>query len=612
MQIKPNHRKYQWIIAAFLLLWTISAAAPLWAADPADLAKQIARKLSSVKRNISTNSSRAEKEWLQARDLITQLKTAAADHAKLAGLEKKHADLSKKLTKRLGRAPGAAAVEAETTAASTVSPPPSSKPAASDLPSSVVSGLKKINTNLDAVGVALDKNQLETAKRRLATAQKAMDKIQKRYASKIPAGNEEMAAATTRLETVGAAYARARADADARAAAEAAVKDAREAQSQEWYDKLNPFVYPGDDRWLRIGANFNYGSEEEKKVYRAAYDQANKLMAEYQKVEFPHGKTNELDTIAYRFTELLFDYNEGEKRARQAEACQEWVDTLRGYLHSGAGTRKYLIASTTLDETEINNRAALLEEAQGAWAEYQKAEFPLGKTERLLDLEKEMAQRLEEMPETLRQSRALVSGQIEKEYDRVLAHLKSDTGWQQDITKTPNIAMERDIKPLRAALARYAETVEEDDTQLATLRAKMTEIEETDQANRLVRAQRTYMLPEKYRGSDRPDLEEAVTTILEEAHPKAKPLRVTLPAQAWKEERVVEWTDTTQTALRARTTRFMTTQITGQEKGAKAYLYTVHLASDRTSDGSWGPLYGHIMFTDWIAEENVNKKPPTP
>jgi hypothetical protein len=32
----------------------------------------------------------------------------------------------------------------------------------------------------------------------------------------------------------------------------------------------------------------------------------------------------------------------------------------------------------------------------------------------------------------------------------------------------------------------------------------------------------------------------------------------------------------------------------------------LHLAKDKTSDG-WGSVYGHIMFSDPMAEKNVEK-----
>ena len=612
MQVNRSMSKLTWTVTVLLGLGMVSGPALVSAADSEDLAKQIGKLLSSVKRRIVTDPSRAEKEWLEAKEILAKLKAADSGHAKLAAMEKSHTTLGQKLEKRLGRPIGGAKADTKVKTNDKKPTAKAQKAGSSELPSSVTSRLAKITAALDAVEVALEKNRLQTAKRKVTDANKVMAEIQDRYLAKIPEGNEEMKAATARLETVGDSYAAAQAAAEAKAAAEAAVRAEKESQSQEWIDRMSPFIDGGGELYLRIGAQFNSGTEEEKKMYRKAYNQANALMAEYEKAQFPHGKTQYLDYLEFRLSDLLLEYNEGEKRARQAEACQEWVDKLRAYVDSGSGSRKQLIASATFGEDEINRRAALFEEAKGVWADYQKAEFPLGKTPRLLDLEKEMAQRLEEMPEALRQSRALVSGEIEKEYDRILAYLNRDTGWKEDVSKTPNIAMERDLKPLREGLERYASTVEPDDAKLASLREKMAQIEETDQANRAIRAERTYMLPWKYSGDDGEALEKHVTTIVKEKLPKAKPLRVTLPAANWKEEKVVEWTDTTQTAVRYRCTRFMTTQIAAKDNDGKVYLHSVHLASDRTSDGSWGGLYGHIMWSDWMAEENVNKKPPTP
>lgn len=612
MQVNRSMGKFTLIVMGLLVLVVISGATSVMAADPGDLVKQIEKKLSSVNRRIVTDPGRAEKEWLEARDILSKLKALASGHEKLAALEKSHKALAQKLEKRLGRPIGGAKADTKEKAKEKKPAAEEPKAASSDLPSSVLSRLHKINAALDAVAVGLEKNQLATAKRKLGEANKLMEEIQKRYAKKIPEGNEQMKAATARLKMVGANYAKDQAAAEAKAAAEAEIRAKREEQSQKWITQMSPYFDYDNDLCLRIGSSFNSGTEEEQKLYRKAYDKANALMAEYEKVQFPHGKTQELDQLEYRLTDYLVRYNEGEKRAKQAEACREWVDTLRAYVDTGAGSQKYLIASAIFGEDEINRRAALFEEAKGVWADYQKAEFPLGKSPKLVDLEKEMQQRLAEMPESLRQSRALVSGEIEKEYDRVLAYLERDTGWKKNISKRPNIAMERDIKPLREALKRYAGTVESNDAKLASLRAKMAQIEKIDQANRAICAERTYMLPGKYSGNDVTALEETVKAIVKDKLPKAKPLRVTLPAANWKEERVVEWTDTTQTAIRYRSTRFMTAQIAAKDKDGKVYLHSVHLASDRTSDGSWGPLYGHTMWADWMAEENVNKKPPTP
>ncbi|UCG56249.1 MAG: hypothetical protein JSU70_15440 [Phycisphaerales bacterium] len=592
-------------VTCTLMIGLSWGATSLKAVEPDDLVKQIEKTLSGVQRRTVTEPSRAEKELIEARKLLAQLKEAAPDHAKLPALAKRSDQLGQKLEKRLGRPIGGTAKNEESKPA----PTPQKAPP-SDLPSSVTSRLKKIETALSAVVTALEKSQLQTASRRLTEAKKVMEEIQKRYSKNIPAGNAQMKAATERLATIGAQFAKAEAAAAAAAAAEAEVKRQRQAQSQEWIAKFSPFFDSDTGMYLLMGSQFNSVSEAEQQQCRKAYAKANDLMAAYKKTEFPHGKTQELEYLEQRVTGRLIIYNEGEARARQEESCRPWVDKLRQYADVGAGSRKYLVVGVTLSETEINERAALLEEAKALWPEYQKAKFPHGKTPQLLDLEEEMQKRFKEMPEALRQSRALVSGDIEKEFDRILNYLTADTGWQSDVTKKPNLVMERDVTPLQKALERYASTVEPDDAKLATLKQKLTQIRQQDQKNRAIRADRTYMLPDRYKGNDADELRQKVEEIIKEKSATGKALRITLPAEDYKQENVVEWTDTTHTALRYRNTRFMTAQAAAKAADGKVYLHSVHLASDRGSDGSWGPLHGHVMWSDWMAEKNVNKEPP--
>ena len=482
-------------------------------------------------------------------------------------------------------------------------------PTSSTLPGSVVSRLKQMDTALSAVATALEKNRLQTAGTKLKAAQKLMDEIQKRYGNKIPAGNREMEAAKARLATAVKKYTEAESAATALAAARAAKEQQKEAQSQEWIDKFSPFFDSDTGKYLLMGAEFNRATDPEKEKCRQAYAEANKLMVAYRKAEFTHGKTQELVYLEQRLTGRLAIYNESEARARQEESCRPWVDKLRAYVDVGAGGKKYLIDSVTLSETEIQQRAALLAEAKTLWPEYEKAKFPHGKTARLLDLEKEMQQRFKNMPETLRRSRALISGDIEKEFDRVLGYLAKDTGWKTDTSKKPNIVMARDVTSLQKALDRYAGTVGRADSKLASLKGKLDQIRERDQKNRALRAERTYMAPDRFGGGNADELRQKAEDIVKEKVSE-KPLRITMPAEDWKEEKVLEWTDTTRTVLRYRITRFMTLQVAAKGADGKVYLHGVHLANDRQSDGSWGPLHGHIMWSDWMAEKNINKKPP--
>ena len=233
-----------------------------------------------------------------------------------------------------------------------------------------------------------------------------MDEIQKRYGQRIPAGNEEMKAATTRLAATVEKYTQAAAAAAAVAAAQAAQKQQKEAESKEWIDKFSPFFDTKSGKYLLMGAQFHRASDDEKEKCRQAYAEANQLMAAYKNATFTYGKTGALTSLERSLRGHLAIYNEGEARARQEESCRPWVDKLRAYVDVGAGSRKYLVDGVTLSETEIQKRAALLEEAKALWPEYQKAKFPHGKTPQLMALEEEMQQRFESMPESLRKKGA--------------------------------------------------------------------------------------------------------------------------------------------------------------------------------------------------------------
>lgn len=600
--------------AAFAM-FLVAGASTVTAADSASTEKEIKKLQSAVKRHIVTAPKEAEEEWLAAEVLIAELKESDPDNKQLSQFEKTHADLKDKLEKRLKRQIGQAGdkkEQPETQKDVTSKPAESAQDNKPALSNTVLSYLKKINTALDAVEGGIEKFRLQTASRKMEDAQKNMDEMLRRHGKKIPDGNEQVEATQKRLETVGAAYEKAQAAADARAAAEAENEKKREAQSKEWVDKMMPFFTYDNPLYLRIGADFNGGTEEEQVEYRKAYDKAGELMAEYEKTEFPCGKTYELVSREMRLSKLLLDYNEGQIRDQRDAACQKWIDSIAPFVSVGSGTDKYLVRSPMFGKDHINRQAQLLEEAKGVWAEYQKAEFPLGKNLALINLEKEMAAAMEEMPEIIRQSQALISGQIEQEFDQVLAQLEKDTGWKTDKTKMPRVAMKRDIEPLEKGLEEYASTVDADDPKLVSLKKKLELIRQKDQENRTICAQRRYMRPWQYAGSDNEDIEKAANAIVLKKFGKAEILRTTLPATEWKEERVLEYTDTTRTAVRYRITRYMTADVAARAEDGKVYLHCVHVAADRTVSGGWGELYGNVKWSDWMDEENVDKKPPTP
>lgn len=596
----------RWLVCAGAIALHMGIS-PVRAAEPDDLARTISHTLSGVQRRIASEPARAEKELLEARSLLAQLQAAAPGHAKLAALTAQAGELASKLETRLGHPVGVRFDTQDPAMPLAVAKPEGP----SVLPGPVVSQLKRVDDSLTAVVAALEKGQLQSAGTRLAQAEKLMDELQSRHGSRIPAGSAEVTAARERMAGVSTQYANAKSAADAAGAAASDVQQQRDSQSREWMDKFAPFFAANGDQVLLIGAAFNSATASGQEKCRQAYAQANALMEVYRKTEFPHGKTQDLLYMEQRLAGTLADYNKGASRDLQEDACRPWVAKLRAFVDVGAGSPKYLVDSVTLSESDLQARSLLLAEAESLWSEYRKAGFPLGKSDELVALEQTMEQRLRDMPATLRQSRELLSADIEKVFDSTLARLSADTGWKTDPARMPDLVMERDVIALQEAIERYAVAVTPSDAKLETLKSKLAQIKDLDSRNRAVRAERTFMKADRFEGDDGDALRRKVESIVKEKAGATVILRVTLPAGNWQEENVQEWTDTTHTQWRHRVTRFMTAQAAAKGADGKVYLHSVHLASDRQSDDSWGALYGHVIGSDWMAEANVKKDSPS-
>jgi hypothetical protein len=484
-------------------------------------------------------------------------------------------------------------------------------PAAADLPSSVASRVKRINTLVEAVDTALEADRLMTAQRKIKDANKVLAEIEKRYSGKFDESDPEYVAMLDGLE---AAEAKVRAAEDAAAGADAAAKEAEaanEALCAEWIERLRPFVDHESADCLLIGADFNRAAPERQARCRAAFPKARALHEELQSVSFPTGRSMELRNVESSLASRLKYYEEEAADAAQEEACHAWVETLAPYVEVGLGpTGKLLIASPTANPGQIREQEALYEEALAYFTLYKKAEFPLGKTYRLQTIEESLARTLDEFPAAMAESRAMISGDVATRLDGVLGYLERDTAWKTDVKKKPPIVMERDLVALREAIDGYAGGASPDDARLVELRRKLETIERLDAEHRAVRAERTYQRPDGYAGKDLDTLKEKAREVASKAHPKAQILRVTVPSRAWAIEDVLEFTDTSRTALRRRITRSVRSEVVLKDAEARVWLQEVYLGQDRLPDGSWGQLKGHTTWMDRMAEKNVGKAPP--
>jgi len=477
--------------------------------------------------------------------------------------------------------------------------------AVADLPSSVASRVKKIESCLTAAEEALDLDRLPTAQRKLKDAQTPLKEIEDRYTGKF---DETDAVYVAMLEHYAAVTARVKAAEEAKEkgdAAEGAAAAAHEALCREWVLKLQPFVTHSSDSCLLIGASLNREPPERQEQCKAAYRRAQALFAEYEKVKFEREKTQDLLNVESSLKSALSIYGEMESRDLQEASCREWVDRLGAYADAGRNSRRYLAVGVTVDPQEIAERTELFEEAKAVFAIYRKAEFPHGKSFELQTLEEALAEKLEEFPEALKQSQAMLSADAGGRLDQLLKHLESDNVWKSDESVKPPVLMERTIEPLRKAVADYASTVEESDARLRELRAKLAKLDARNAELHEVCAMRTFQRGDAYSGADLATLKEKAKAVAAEAHPGAKLHEVTVPSADWAVEEVIEFTDTSRTALRHRVTRSVRAQVSLVTEGGEVLLQEVYLGQDQQPGGGWGTLKGHTTWADAMARENL-------
>lgn len=302
-----------------------------------------------------------------------------------------------------------------------------------------------------------------------------------------------------------------------------------------------------------------------------------------------------------------------EKASEAKEAlCAEWMKEIGPYViglgREGHDPDKYLTPGATADADDLNKRRRIFEEAKTVFQAYQKVEFPSGKTWELEQAEETLARVLEDFPRAYEESVGYLLNGALGEIDRTSAFLKSEKQqqWREDDKVKPYVLAEDRLESLRAPVDRAAEALPGDHPALVSAREKLADILKRNRERRRVRTERTFMIPDRFNGREAGDVRSKAEVLVKGEAPDAKVLRATVISEDWKEESVIEATDTTGTAIRHRVTRSLSAQVAARV-GDEVFLYTVHVAKNRRTDGSWGSLYGNVMFIDPMLERNVNK-----
>ena len=475
------------------------------------------------------------------------------------------------------------------------------------LPSTVSSRVTKIEAALTAIEQALSKDQLSTAQRRVGEVNTIMKEINDRYKGKFDESDPVYVAMMTRLSVVMKAIADAEGQSNSAKEAEELARKAKEELSAKWIGRFAPYLDAKGAKDLPIGSSLNNLPEDKQAVAKASAREAQALFDEYKNTQFPNGKTFDLESIASTLADRLTYYADIEQSDVKEVSCAPWVDLLAPYVEVGRGSPKYLVLSVTGDLTEIQANETLYKEAKEAFEAYKKADFPHGKTYRLEQIEKLFEQALLEMPGYLAESRKKISDEVERRIDNVINYFETTTAWLKDEKATPPIIMAIDFASLKEGVEDYASKAAKDDVKVAALRSKLQKIQDMDKANRVIWGQRNFQLRDAYKGNDIAQLKETARLAALKDYPNSKIFHVTVTSEDWAVEDVVEFTDTTKTAIARRITRSVRAQVSLKTTSGEVRLLGIYLGQNKSSDGSWQKLEGHSTWEDPISEANIGK-----
>lgn len=245
-------------------------------------------------------------------------------------------------------------------------------------------------------------------------------------------------------------------------------------------------------------------------------------------------------------------------------------------------------------------------------AKYQSTSFPNGKTTQLEQLaDSDAVQRVKNFEESFADRVSSLTGGVAKSIDEAMAYLNRDNGWSTDTSLKPNLIDHKRMASIAAGMQQLITGLGEQDQQVQAIQAKFNTLKARDAGNRQIRKERTFMIADRYTGSDIDQLKKKASSLVQKnVREGGTPLRCTIISSDWKEETVNEWTDTSKSATRWRTTRSLTAQVAAKS-GAQVRLVTVALAKDRRTDGSWGELYGNLhQYSDPMLENNVFQSGP--
>lgn len=300
---------------------------------------------------------------------------------------------------------------------------------------------------------------------------------------------------------------------------------------------------------------------------------------------------------------------EADEAAKKKQSA-EWIPKFQAYLsypgNDGHDPNLLVYVPGTSEPEKFADAQERYEAFKAFYESYQAAEFPHGKTWKLETLaEKEGPQRMADFQKQFADRVITVAGEAEKQISGARAYLGKNNGWKDDSSVKPPLVDKNRMESIDNLVKKVNAALGSGSPEAAKINRSYAALTAQDKEYRLIRADRTFLSPDIYSGGDKKDLLKKARAIITDEKPGSEVLRVTIYKDGWEEKTVEGWRDTSRTQWEKKTFREINANA-GVRDGGRVYLYTIYLAQDKTSTG-WSNLYGHIMYSDPMAEENVEK-----
>lgn len=339
---------------------------PVASQDLDALARQAKNAISASQRAMfSSKWTEAQEQLDKAAELIEQLKTADPNYAQLATIEnqfkKQQADLEKRLPKE----------ETSTSPASSTQPAASESQAAK-LPGNVTHYLEQVDRTIEQQERIFEQEELvgdpdayignlESA---LKQVNETMQRIFDAYGDKFDHEHPDVKARQAKIAEFQANIEEFKANIAARQTQAAEADAQQKAQSDEWLQKITPYITHGapgtyaEDKYL-VGAGT--ANVDELVARKKVYGNARAFFDEYQQVEFPNGKTIDLEMAEEELARALKGFEEGYRESvdrfaaeavEQLEYTEQWLTQQEAKAKEAGDDRPLLLSTFMLQQIQ--------------------------------------------------------------------------------------------------------------------------------------------------------------------------------------------------------------------------------------------------------------------